>query len=303
MPSRTPRTPPARTRESLSPTERFRTVDRYRADREWRRYEGTGQRDLFRELRERFLIRHAVDQGWVLDLGSGPGRFLPFAGRGGARRVALDLSREMLSLIPETWAASASVGPVPDRVLGNALCPPLELAQWSEVLAVGNTLGFAGDEAEKMLTQAENLVATGGSIVIEIAPGPGERSSYLARLPPTSVARILRAPVKAVLGRLDREPFRVEPVRRAAGGSFRRFSAIEIHDRWRNAGWELTETVAVAPCLGPDQRRIDAVKADEASWKHLLTLEEEVGRRPERWEQAAAVLLSARRAGSKRTIK
>ncbi|HXQ79233.1 MAG TPA: hypothetical protein VN819_03335 [Thermoplasmata archaeon] len=217
--------------------------------------------------------------------------------------MALDLSREMLSLIPETWAASASVGPVPDRVLGNALCPPLELAQWSEVLAVGNTLGFAGDEAEKMLTQAENLVATGGSIVIEIAPGPGERSSYLARLPPTSVARILRAPVKAVLGRLDREPFRVEPVRRAAGGSFRRFSAIEIHDRWRNAGWELTETVAVAPCLGPDQRRIDAVKADEASWKHLLTLEEEVGRRPERWEQAAAVLLSARRAGSKRTIK
>ncbi len=303
MPSRPHRPPPTGLSQSASPTERFRNADSYRARREWRRYEGTGQRDLYRELRERFLTRHAVDQGWVLDLGSGPGRFLPFAGQGEARRVALDLSREMLNLVRAAWVASGSPGPVPDRVLGNALRPPLEPDRWAEVVAMGNTLGFAGREAEVMLTRAEDLVAPGGTLVIEIAPGPGERSRYLARLPASSLARLLRAPLKAVLGRLDREAFRAEPIRRAAGESFRRFAVTEIHDRWTRTGWEITETIAVAPCLGPDSTRIEAVRSDETSWKRLLSLEEEVGRRPERWQPAAAVLLSARHTGCKRTIK
>jgi len=303
VPARPRRAAPARPSNHVSPAERFRTADAYRAQREWRRYEGTGQRDLYRELRERFLTRHAAGQGWVLDLGSGPGRFLPFIGRGGVRRVALDLSREMLNLVRDAWVVSGRSGPVPDRVRGNALHPPLELGRWAEVVALGNTFGFAGSEAEKMLAWAENLVAPGGTLAVEIAPGPGERSGYLARLPPSSVVRLLRAPLRAVLGRLDREPFRAEPARRAAEGSFRRFTAAEIRDRWQRAGWEVLETVAVAPCLGPDPTRIDAMRADDTSWKRLLALEEEVGRRPERWTQAAALLLSARQPASKRTIK
>ncbi|MGA8091913.1 MAG: class I SAM-dependent methyltransferase [Thermoplasmata archaeon] len=295
--------PTSRDEPEGSGPERFRDVDSYRAQREWLRYEGTGQRDLFRELRERFLLRHAAEEGWVLDLGSGPGRFLPFLGRAGTRRVALDISREMLNLLPQAWLASGSPDPAPHRVLGDALHSPFERHRWAEVVVLGNTLGFAGNGADRLLDEAEELVAPGGVLVIEIAPAPGERSRYLARLPPSSVTRLLRSPVRAVLGRLDREGFRTEPPRHATPESFRRFTVREVQDRLRYTGWEVTETVAVAPALGADPLTVEAVRADLKAWPHLLNLEEEIGRRPERWVEAAAVLLSARRPSSKRMVK
>jgi len=282
---------------------RFREVDAYRAHREWLRYEGTGQRDLYRQLRERFLLRHASGPGWVLDLGSGPGRFLPFVGQEESRRVALDLSREMLALVPDAWTASGAPGAMPDRVLGNALRAPFVRGRWAEVIAIGNMLGFAGREAEPMLGEAEDLVAPGGKLVIEIAPGPGERSKYLARLPPKSAARLLRAPKRVVLARLDREGFRTEEFRRAPRDTFRRFSVAELENRYRRKGWSVADVESVAPLLGPDSARAAAVRTDDKAWWRLLELEEEVGRRPERWPEAAAVLLCVQAPTSDHTIK
>jgi len=117
-----------------------------------------------------------VETGWVLDLGSGPGRFLPFVGSAGTRRVALDISREMLNLLPEAWVAAGSPGPAPDRVLGDAARPPLDRGQWAEVVVFGNTLGFAGKGADRLLEEAEALVAPEGALLLEVAPGPGERA-------------------------------------------------------------------------------------------------------------------------------
>jgi SAM-dependent methyltransferase len=217
--------------------------------------------------------------------------------------VALDISLEMLNLLPGAWAASARPDPPPDRVRGDALHPPFERGRWAEVIVFGNTLGFAGKGADRLFDEAEQLVAPGGTLVIEIAPAPGERSRYLTRLPPSSVARLLRSPTRAVLGRLDREGFRSELSRHANAESFRRFSVRELQDRLSRNGFDMVETVAVAPALGPDAVRIGAVRADPKAWPHLLDLEEEVGRRPERWVEAAAVLLCARRPSSKRMVK
>ena len=254
-------------------------------------------------LRERFLHRHAVESGWVVDLGTGPGRFLPSIGRPGSRRVALDASREMLELVPAVWNASGSSEPLPGRILGLAQSLPLCRGRWSEVVALGNTLGFAGLQADRVLDDAEELVAPGGSLLLEIAPAPGERSRYLARLPPTAVARLFLSPVRAILQRMDREGFREEPPRHRTPDTFRRFDAGDLHDRLRSTGWEVVETVAVAPSLGADAARIEAVRRDPKAWTRLLELEEEVGRRSERWPGAAAVLLAARRPSSMRMIK
>jgi SAM-dependent methyltransferase len=271
--------------------------------REWLRYEGTPQRELYRELRERFLRRHVEPSGWTVDLGTGPGRFLPWIGRAGSRRIALDASREMLTLVPSVWKATGGGEPLPGLILGLAERPPLRRGRWSEVVALGNTLGFAGRQADRVLDEAEGLVAPGGSLLLEVAPAPGERSRYLGRLPPSAVARLFLSPVRAILNRMDREGFRAEPPRHPTPETFRRFDADELHQRLRSSGWEIVETVAVAPSLGADAARIEAVRGDPKAWTHLLELEEEVGRRSDRWPGAAAVLLAARRPSSMRMIK
>lgn len=287
----------------MSSLERFRSADAYRARREWLRYEGTAQRDLFRELRERFLARHAVSEGWVLDIGAGPGRFLRWLGGPRTRKVALDVSPEMLALVPKAWRDGGGQGPVPERILGNAAFPPFVTAAWAEVTVLGNTLGFAGSSAGPVLERAQQLVAPGGVLLIELAPSSGERSQYLTRLPGSALRRLLHAPLTAVLDRLDREPFRPEPPRHETSPGFRRFTADELEERLRVRGWEIRETMAVAPALGPDAERISAIRRDPKSWARLLDLEEEIGHRPERWPKAAAVLMAARRASSMRMIK
>jgi len=286
-----------------SALKRFRGADAYRARREWQRYEGTAQRDLFRELRERFLARHAVGEGWVLDVGSGPGRFLPWVGGPRTRKVALDLSREMLSLVPGTWRDGGGRGPVPDRILGNAARPPLVRGAWAEVTVLGNTLGFSGRMAGIQLDEAQQLVAADGVLLIEIAPSFGERSQYFARLPGAALARLFHAPLAAILSRLDREPFRAEPPRHETPRAFHRFTVEEVVARMRLRGWEVRETMAVAPALGPDPGRIASGRRDPKSWARLLDLEEVVGHRSERWARAAAVLVAARHPSSMRMIK
>src|SRR5271170_1617127 len=97
--------PPGRPAAAPSPIrDRFLSVDGYRANREWQRYLGTAQRDLFRELRERFLARHSPSALRALDVGSGPGRFTARLGAiPASQRVAFDIGREMLQQLPEHW--------------------------------------------------------------------------------------------------------------------------------------------------------------------------------------------------------
>ena len=299
---RSARTPPASTRfearqveaPAVPPSsERFRALDRYRVDREWRRYEGTAQRRLWRELRERFLERHVTTASWALDLGSGPGRFTPWAGGPDARPIALDLSREMLRAVPTYWRARRLPGPLPERVRADATHPPFLRAAFGEVLALGNAIGFAEGSSDRLLDEAMGLVRPGGTLLLELAPGPGERSRYLTRLPVPSVGHLVRAPVTALLPRIEREGFAPEPPRRSEGSAFRRVSAADLKLRLERTGWAVTEVVAVAPALGSNAPRIRACAEDPKAWGHLLQLEETLGRRSERWGRAAAVLLAA----------
>jgi SAM-dependent methyltransferase len=266
--------------------ERYKNLDPYRVDREWRRYEGTAQRDLFRELRVRFLRRHAGSGGWVVDVGSGPGRFLPYLGPPEAHRVALDLSLETLRRVDPSGGVNTHL------VRGDGGTPPLARAAFSCVALLGNVLGFSAGNADRLLESAESLVAPGGFLVLEIVAGPGERSRYLTRLPPRSLARLLRSPVRAVQLRAQREGFLAEPPRRRETGEFRRFDPSALSEDFRTRGWLVREVVTVSPALGPVPLSIEAAQSDPKSWEHLLEVEEQIGHAPERWTNAAAVLLS-----------
>ena len=281
-------TPPA-----PSASERFRALDRYRVQREWHRYEGTAQRRLWREIRERFLERHTSTGAWTLDLGSGPGRFTPWVGGPGTRPIALDLSQEMLRALPSYWNARHLPDPAPDRVRGDATHPPFPPAVFGAVLALGNAIGFAEASSERLLSSAMGLVRPGGTLLLEIAPGPGERSRYLTRLPVSSVGRLVRAPVAALLPRIKREGFAPERPRRSEAGAFRRVVAADMVHRLESSGWTIAEVLAVAPALGSEPERIQASASDPKAWGHLLQLEEALGREPERWDRAAAVLVAA----------
>jgi SAM-dependent methyltransferase len=272
---------------------RFRDNDAYRVDREWQRLQGTAQRDLFRELRLRFLERHRGRGPWVLDAGSGPGRFTRWVGPVRSRRVAADIGSEALEQIPDHWAGPPLGPAMPDRVRTDLVRPPFAKESFGAVAALGNLIGFAEGQSEPLLSRLGELVAPGGTLVLETAPAPGERSRYLARLPPGAVARLFRSPPRAIVARVEAEGFAREIARRPRAGRFRRWTAAEI-TAWCGTGhWEVREVLAVAPMLGPDATRVEAVARDPRAWERLLEVEEEFGRRTERWPRAAALLVAA----------
>lgn len=235
-----------------------------------------------------------MEADWVLDAGAGPGRFTHELGGPRSRRVALDLSLEMLR-----HGRARSVGRSRDEgafdaVRADLASPPFAPGLFGQVVLLGNLLGYAAERGASLLHEAEGLVTPDGVLLLEIAPGPGERSRYLARLPPSAVGRLLASPPGAVVPRVLREGFVREPWRHRERG-FRRWSVAEIVEHYRELGWTVGEVLAVAPALGPDRSRLETVAGSTGrAWKRLLEVEERLGRLPPRWAEAAAVLVAVR---------
>jgi SAM-dependent methyltransferase len=227
-----------------------------------------------------------------LDVGAGPGRFTPFLGGKGTHAVLLDLSMEMLRRAQQDPSVQALTEAT--LVRGDASSPPFVARAFSLVAALGNVVGHLPRLDWPSLAPLDTLVQDQGTLLIEIVPGFGERSAYLCRLPPKAVARVLRSPLNLVRGRLLREGFRPVPRRVSTDHGFRRLSPAPLK-ALTERGWRVDETMAVAPALGFDPGRLEATRGDPKAWSHLLTLEEELGHLPARWENAAAVLVALSR--------
>ncbi len=296
--SRAARRPPPRRRPATVPARaRFRSLDSYRVEREWRRYEGNALRDLFRDLRVRFLLRHPPScAGPVLEIGPGPGRFSPYLGDAGHPRVLLDLSSLALRAARRHLRGRAPPAAGRSEFLrGDALHPPVRSGSCAEVTLLGNTVGFGGSEALPLLHRVADLVAPGGTLLVETVAGAGGVSRYLSRFPGGALRRLLAAPPRAVLPRIEGEGFADRPLEGPADATFRRMGAREVADLLGPLGFQLEEVVAVAPTLGADPGQVEAVRPDPKAWAHLLEIEERLGVRIDRQERAAALLLAARR--------
>ncbi|MFZ0892070.1 MAG: methyltransferase domain-containing protein [Thermoplasmata archaeon] len=273
--------------------ERFRELDRYRVEREWRRYEGTPQRDLFRELRSRFLDRHRALGPRTLDVGPGPGRFSAGVGSSTATHVLADLSLEMLRYARGHLGKGERAGRY-DYIRADGIRVPFPPHRFSEVVALGNTLGFAEESASRLLESLAECVAASGTLILEIAPSSGERSRYLRRLPARAVGRLFEAPVSVIQSRIEREGFDPVPSDPGDRHRFRRLKSEEIREWMTDSGLTVEESLAVAPASGLESDRIQAVQKNPKAWAHLIELEERLGRIPARQLSAAAVLVAAR---------
>ncbi len=289
------RLPPDRSHDGPgSSRERYLEQDAYRVDREWRRYAGTAQRDLFRELRVRFIERHRSDGGWAVDLGSGPGRFSDSLGSADTPRVLLDLSPVALRTARESPRPIRRSRGAWHLVRGDAARPPLRPGGFGSALLLGNVLGFAGASWPEVAGAAGALVAPGGSLLLEAVAGSGERSRYLHRLPPGAAARALQGPAGWLRGRVDRDGFAEEPGRREGAG-FHRILPRELERVFPPAEWTVRECLAVAPALGADPERAEAARRLPDAWRRLLELEESLGREAERIRRSAAYLVALER--------
>jgi SAM-dependent methyltransferase len=268
-------------------------------EREWLRYEGTAQRDLFRVLRTRFLHRHRPQvPGPILEVGPGPGRFSRHLALEGHALVLLELSHEAIALARTHVLEEKPLDPTSpvEFIRGDAVSPPFRAGAFAAVTLLGNVVGFAAEDGQRLLERACALVATGGSLLIEIAPGAGERSRYVHRLPPGAFARTLQSPERWVADRVLREGFDPQGERHKTP-RFRRFSADSVTTRLERQGFSVVERLAVAPASGLEPGHLEAAKEDPVAWARLLALEETLGRLPERQGGAASVLLAARRVG------
>ncbi|MCI4350804.1 MAG: class I SAM-dependent methyltransferase [Thermoplasmata archaeon] len=231
-----------------------------------------------------------------MEIGPGPGRFSPALGRVGGAVVLLDLSQRMLAEARRHLRRIPELAARLHPVLGDGLHPPFRELRFNSVVVLGNVIGFGSSDAEAIVRSAAAQVALAGHLLIEIAPGPGERSRYLARLPPGAVSRLLRSPVTWSTNRIAREGFQLAASSRGRNSAFRPVDA-PTAVRWLvEAGLEIEETVAVAPAIGQEPDRVASVRGDPIAWRHLLEVEERLGARPERWTNAAAILVAARRA-------
>jgi hypothetical protein len=213
-------------------------------------------------------------------------------GTPGTRKVLLDLSLGMLREVPRRYRGNPEFLSTVDLVAGDAGRPPLRGHRFREVVLLGNVVGFGAADAESIVHSVADCVAPGGHLLLELAAGPGERSRYLARLPPRAVARVFRSPAQWLQHRIDREGFATGPSSRGPRATFRATTVAKAGDWLRSRGFVQGEAVAVAPALGLDAERIAAVQQDPAAWARLLDVEERLGREPARWKQAAAVLVS-----------
>jgi SAM-dependent methyltransferase len=109
---------------------------------------------------DRALLAHAVAP--VLDIGCGPGRHLAALAAAGHEGLGLDLSPVAVRIARDRGA---------DVILRSVFADVPRAGSWRTALLLDGNIGIGG-RPEALLGRARDLVAPGGSVLVETAP-PG----------------------------------------------------------------------------------------------------------------------------------
>ncbi len=314
---------PASSRASYRGPGRFRHAGAYEVEREWRRYEGTPQRELLRGVRERFLeraLRTASEEvRWAAEVGPGPGRFTPLVAQGAERLLLVDLSTPMLRAAAEraeTGSGPPSEGGA-DLVQADASRSPLKERSIDRVVALGNLVGFAGPRARSVLEGLARAVAPGGALVLETQAAVTSMPRFLDEVGPPELRRTFVADPRHELPRLLRGGWRPVPPPKPAGreGSggirglggfgglegpggtgptFRFMARSEVSHLLLREGLDVVDELVAAPLLGGRPELLDTLlRSGGPGLRALLRWEETVGREREFLEAGGHLLTCA----------
>lgn len=267
---------------------RFTQAGKYESDREWKRYEGTPQRDLLRLVRERFLLRSlklvGAGDGLTVEVGPGPGRFTPLLVPSTSRLVLVDLSRSML-LEALRRVRTQPGGPTSlEGTLGDASRMPIRAEVAKVAVALGNVVGMSGDRSLAALQEVAGLVAPGGLLIIETV---GERVAaprFVGRVAPGGWRTLLRQdPSRGLPPRLS-EGMEDLPAQTTPGspGSEFQFLGTDAVARFLNReGFTVKDQMIAAPLTGGDAGLVRSIaQAHRGDLAPLLRWEESAGRFP-----------------------
>jgi SAM-dependent methyltransferase len=268
-----------------STARRRRIRERFDAsvDREWRRYSGTAWRVLVRELRHRFLARHLPKgEGWVLELGPGPGRFTPTVLSARARVVAADLSRPMLRALTRRKGVRTRAAKLRRvRAAGEHL--PFRDGAFRASVVLGNLLGFSAADGPRLLREVARVTRPGGMLVLDVASPVGATTDFLeAAARRRLLRRILRDPEYYFLNEIVRSAERTHQPYAPSRWGFFEFDFYTVAAAEREllaAGFRPIDRMAVGAIGAYRERLTTIARREPRTWRTLLELEERVGRR------------------------
>ncbi len=294
-------TPPLPSRSTVP--ERFLSADRYRARREWFRYEGTPQRDLLRRVRESFLSTTLRRSGrrspLTLEVGPGPGRFTPILSQRSDRLVLLDASIAMLReghqrRAKKPFDPRCRVG----EVVADAGMLPLTTEISACTVALGNVLGFAGSRAPQVFDELVRSLGRRGVLVVETASPILGMPSFTRGCTPRDWRRMVSQPPASLLPSLLRQGFSkvIPPASRyREEDTFQFLDPQEIRDWISDAGLSIEDQMVAAPMTGGSPELVaDVTHGRQDALERLVEWELFAGRRKELLMQGGHTLTAAR---------
>jgi ubiquinone/menaquinone biosynthesis C-methylase UbiE len=249
---------------------------------EWRRYAGEPRRELHRTLRERFLrAQIAGTKGITLELGPGPGRFTPIIRRQVRSRViGLDLSRAGLLAARRRARRKPRLAPV-DWVQGAGEHLPLRSGSVDTTVVFGNIVCMAARDGPRLLKELARVTKRRGRLILDFAsPAAAAQEFFHAAVRRHFLPRILRRRRYYLLDQVLSTGFQPYAPHRMARWEFQFYTPAEAQRALTRAGFRTIDVMSVAPIAAFQDRVAAVARRDRRTWKALLEIEEQVGRKP-----------------------
>lgn len=207
--------------------------------------------------------------------------------------MLFDLSRPMLR------AARRQLGGGPRAYVEGAAegLLPFRSRTFGAVILVG-LFGFFGKDSRTVLREAHRVLLPGGVVIVEGQNLP-QATVVLAPPNPEGFRAIFRDPERSYLNAILRNEVQPYDPPHGARYEFKFWRSEGLASALKDAGFIVTDRMAVAPLLGAQPNVLRAFQKDRRAWSNLLRFEEAVGRWPTLVDGGLVGLVAGHRRGGR----